>query len=133
MARVSTDDWVAISDFFGRYCWFVDENKADEWAALWTEDGTFTGTSPNPIVGREALKSIPTSSWAQGAGAMRHAFANLYLDYGDTKDTVIAHLYNQVSHWQDGGKLFVMAICTATLVRNGDGWLIKRNDVVMRR
>lgn len=131
--RVSVEDYIAISDFWGRYCWMVDENRADEWVALWTEDGVFTGMGPEPLVGREALRAIPAASFAQSGGAMRHAYANLYLDYGETKDVVIAHLYNMVTNWKSGGAFQVMAVCKATLVRDGDGWKVKRNDVVMWR
>jgi len=45
-----------------------------------------TGFGPEPLVGREALKAIPASSFALSGGAMRHAYANLYLDYGESRD-----------------------------------------------
>jgi len=130
---VSTDDFATISDFWGRYCWAVDENRADDWVALFTEDGVFTGFGPEPLVGREALKAIPASSFALSGGAMRHAFANLYLDYGESRDEVIAHLYNMVTNWKDGGAFQVMAVCKALLVRDGASWKVRRNDAVMMR
>jgi len=130
---VSTDDYASISDFWGRYCWAVDENRADDWVGLFTEDGVFTGFGPEPLVGREALKAIPASSFALSGGAMRHAYANLYLEYGETRDEVVAHLYNMVTNWKSGGSFQVMAVCKAQMVRDGASWKVKRNDAVMMR
>ena len=45
---ISTDDYVAIQDLLGNYCWLVDEGDESGWTALWTEDGTFIGFGPQP-------------------------------------------------------------------------------------
>ena len=128
---VSTDDFVSISDFFGRYCWRVDEGDEEGWAALWTEDGVFAGVLPEPVVGREALKMIPRGSMASGKGTIRHHVGSLNCDYdGEGRDTVIARYYNLVTNWIDGGAFTCLAASTARLVRHGDSWLIKRSDSV---
>jgi hypothetical protein len=124
---ITTEDYVAISDHMGRYCWLIDEGHADEWVALWTEDGIFTFIGgPETLHGREALKGLAVS-FAQ-TGGMRHLLGNLYCDYGASRDTVIAHAYNFVSKWSPGGAFMAMALCVVTLVRDGSGWKIKRND-----
>lgn len=129
--RITTDDWVSISQLMGDYCWRVDEGDGDGWAALWTEDAVFTGVLPEPVVGRDQLRGIPVMSFAAyGEGQMRHLFGNLTGSYGETRDIVHARFYNYVSGW--GGipaaGNFAMALCEAVFVRDGDGWLIKRND-----
>jgi hypothetical protein len=55
---ISTEDYVAVSDHLARYCWGVDEGDEDGWIALWTEDGVFTGVTPEPVVGRENLRQV---------------------------------------------------------------------------
>lgn len=122
---VSTDDYVAVVDHIARYCWRVDSGDSDGWAALWTEDGVFTGISPEPIVGREALRGVP-----DGQKGWAHKASNIFCDYGADEDTIHAHLYNFVTTWLPGepGKPNVMARCRMTLVRSGRGWLIKSNE-----
>lgn len=128
---ITTDDFVAISDHMGRYCFKVDEGDEEGWVALWTEDGVFTGVSPEPIVGREALKGVPRNEKEQAQGKMRHLIGNLHCDYVGGRDTVLARYYNLVTMWLSGGGFTCMALCDVTLVRNGDGWLISRNDTIV--
>lgn len=126
---VTTEDFVAISDHLGRYCWAVDDGDEEGWVALWTEDGVFTGATPEPCVGREALKGVPRYEKQLANGRMRHQTGNLHCDYVESdRDTVRARYYNLVTLWVDTPKFTAMAVCEAILVRNGSGWLIKRND-----
>ncbi|MDE1154092.1 MAG: nuclear transport factor 2 family protein [Micavibrio sp.] len=124
---VSTDDYVAVSDLLGNYCWKVDEGDADEWIKLWTEDGTFAGATPEPLVGPDQLKIIVALS-NQSNGKMRHMMGNLHCCYGETEDTILARFYNFVTDWTDGGSFKVLAVCNAIIVRIGEDWKVKRND-----
>ncbi len=126
---VSTDDYVSVSDFLGRYCWRVDEGDEEGWAALWTEDGVFAGVMPEPVVGREALKMIPRGAYASSGGKLRHHVGSLNCDYADgNKDVVIGRYYNLVTNWMQGGAFTCFASSTVRLLRNGDSWLIERSD-----
>lgn len=125
---VEPADLVAIADHMGRYCWAVDEGDEEGWAALWTEDGVFTGVSPEPLVGREALKSVPRFESQLSDGKMRHLIGNLVCDYQGDRDHVLARYYNLVTNWADGGQFICMALSEVRLVRDGKGWLIQRND-----
>ena len=69
---VSTDDYVAISDHLARYCWLVDEGDEEGWIALFTEDGVFTGVTPEPVVGREALRQVVRAALVGGTGEQQH-------------------------------------------------------------
>jgi hypothetical protein len=134
MDKLTVEDWVAISDHMGDYCWKVDSGDGDAWAALWTADGVFTGVTPEPIVGHESLREVPIKAFNDfGQGKMRHLFGNMTCRYGSTRDVVNAKFYNQIAVWggipQAGN--FCIALCEAVFVRNGDGWLIKRNDAVL--
>ena len=128
---VSIEDYVKISDHMGRYCWAVDEGDEEGWVALWTEDGVFTGIRPEPVVGREALKDVPRDEKLQANGRMRHLIGNLHCDYLGDQNTARARYYNLVTTFIDGGRFTCMAICEVILVRNGEGWLIKRNDATV--
>ena len=125
---VATEDFVAISDHMGRYCWAVDGNDPDGWASLWVEDGVFTGIAPEPVVGHAALKEVVRGEWLQANGRMRHLIGNLHCDYQGDKNTVLARYYNLVTNFSDGGKFTCMALSEVLLVRRGGGWLITRND-----
>jgi len=128
---VSTEDYVAISDHLARYCWAVDEGDEEGWIGLWADDGVFTGLTPEPIVGVEALRGVVRMGQANGPGKTRHIVANLTCDYQDGRDGVVASYYNFVTNWAQGGRLAVMALSKVQLERRGDGWLIRRNDSVV--
>lgn len=132
--RVSTDDYIALSDHMGRYCQYIDGGEPENWALCFTEDGVFDGpVTPEPVVGRAALKAFAAGTYAASSnGAMRHLVGNMSADYGESRDVAVANFYNFVTTWAGGpGQFAVMALCKATFVRNGDGWLIKRNAFTM--
>jgi hypothetical protein len=85
------------------------------------------------LVGHEALKGIPRLSFEKSGGKMIHMFSNLFCDYGDSRDAIIAEYYELVTNWQAGGAFQGVAICRAHLVRDGANWKMKRNDVTMLR
>lgn len=128
---VPVEDQLEVQDILGRYCWYMDENRGPEWAALFTEDGVFEGTRPEPVVGREALTAAPDQTWSRFQGGLRHLYSNLYLERGTNENELIARYYNQVTLWDDGAKPIMLALSTVTLVRaDADApWLIKRNSI----
>ena len=127
--KVTLEDRAEVQDVLARYCFFVDEGEADAWADLWTPDGVFAGVSPQPIVGREALKSVPPTSLA---GGCRHALANLIIEYGDSDDDIVVRCYNLVTAWLKDAELNCLAVARYHLVRRGDTWKIKSNAVRMQ-
>lgn len=131
MAKISLEDWMSINEFWSAYSWAFDDGKADEWVALWTEDGTFTGIAPEDVVGHAALKGVCDGSFADAKGGLRHLYGNLLVAYdGANKDVVRGRLYNYVSTWGMGEQSgnFTMALCNIVMVRSGAGWKLKRND-----
>jgi 3-phenylpropionate/cinnamic acid dioxygenase small subunit len=124
---ISTEDWHHINDVIARYCWCVDEADGDGWASLFTDDGQMNGMGLN-LKGREQLKGM-----AEGmrGGAMRHLYSNLVCEYaGGGKDEVKANYYSYVANYaQTGVNVVGMALCRATLVRQGGAWKIRRNDI----
>ena len=81
---VSVADAVAIYDLIGRYCYYVDHNGGDEWAALYTEDGEAVGMLPEPVIGRAQLRRVPIDSYERFGGKCVHQITNPMIDYGAT-------------------------------------------------
>jgi SnoaL-like domain len=125
---VRADDYVAISDLIGQYCWHVDRGEEDEWAGLWTEAGVFAGPMSDDVIGRDALKLIPRNVKLNPSGSMRHLSGSLSCTY-ISDDVVQARYYNLVTVWSDDkGELMVMTESVATVVRCEDRWLFQRID-----
>jgi hypothetical protein len=128
---ISIQDTLAVQDLLARYCWYLDQNRGAEWAALYTEDGVFEGTRPQPVCGRPKLQEVPSQGWTYSKGTMRHQYTNLYIEAGSDENGLLVRFYNQVSTWTEGYKPLMLASCTATLVRaNANApWRIKRNTI----
>ena len=132
MARLTPEDYVSVQQFWSDYCWAIDEGRSEEWAALWTEDGTFTGVAPEPLVGYESLLGFAKGVYSSnGNGNIRHMAGNLACEYGDSRDCVTARFYNYVTLWGGlpGAGSYVMALCEAVLLRSADGWKLRSNTV----
>jgi hypothetical protein len=130
--RVSVEDWVRVSDQLGRYSQHLDDGRADDFVALFTENGVIdTGVLPEPIAGSAALHTFvgTTYQYSEG-GKLRHLMGSLYCEYGASRDEIVARFYNFVSGWSDGvGACRYLSLCKAIMVRRGDGWLIERLDL----
>jgi uncharacterized protein (TIGR02246 family) len=72
-----SEDRDAIRHVMARYCLYMDASRGDEFASLFTEDGSFDTQMGDPVVGRAALSSLATMA---PAGAMHHMFTNLVID-----------------------------------------------------
>lgn len=132
MARLTTDDFCSVQEFWANYCWLIDEGQSEDWAALWAEDGVFTGVAPEPLVGHESLLSFAKGVFAaNGDGNLRHMAGNLTCKYDESRDAVKARFYNFVTLWGGlpGAGNRVIALCEATLLRSGESWKLKSNIV----
>ncbi|HEY3695853.1 nuclear transport factor 2 family protein [Phenylobacterium sp.] len=127
--KVTLEDRAEVSDVLARYCFFVDEGESDAWTDLWTEDGVFAGVTPEPIRGREALKQVPV--WSLSGGC-RHKLVNPILEYGDTDDEMIVRCYNFVTAWLNDASINSLAVARYHLLRRGDTWKIRSNQVRMQ-
>lgn len=132
MSGPSLSNLLVVQELLARYCWYVDEGRGAEWAALYTDDGVFEGTRPEPVCGRAALAEVPVQLQEQFGGRLRHQFSNLYLEPSEDQNALIAKYYNQIGTWDGGPKLLMLAVTTASLIREGadSPWLIERVTVV---
>lgn len=130
--RVSVEDWVRVADQLARYCHHLDDGRADDVVALFTDDGVIdTGPPRQPVSGAAAIRGFVKMAYEHtGRGRMRHHLGDLYCDHDGGADVITASYYNFVSTWGDvGGVCQEMALSKATMVRQSDGWLIKRMEM----
>jgi hypothetical protein len=127
---VTVEDFVALQNLVGKYQWLVDGGDSEAWAALWTEDGAFTGGATQPFVGHEQLKQVPAWVKTGWNGALRHLTGSFYAEYGENTNEVIVRYYNLVTTWNDPSpKLFTMSLSEMRLVRRSGDWKIAANAV----
>jgi ketosteroid isomerase-like protein len=128
--EISVEDFIAIQNLIGDYQWCVDGGDAEGWADLFLEDGAFLGGVTEPVVGRAALRTIPTWVLETWGGNLRHTTGSLHMRYGETTDAVIARYYSLVTNWnEDPPQLFTMSLSEMRLVRRPSGWRIQSNTV----
>jgi hypothetical protein len=128
--NISVEDFVTLQNLVGKYQWLVDGGDSEGWAALWTEDGVFSGGATQPFAGHEALKQVP--AWVRSGwnGALRHHAGSLYAEYGATTDEAIVRYYNLVTTWNEAQpKLFTFAVSEMRLVRRAGQWKIASNTI----
>ena len=126
---VSVADAGAIYDLIGRYCYYVDHNGGDEWAALYTEDGEAVGMLPEPVIGRAQLRRVPIDSYERFGGKCVHQITNPMIDYGATADEALVKATGLVTLWTNGGSLFCGVNYDIALVRIDGSWKIRLNKV----
>lgn len=76
------EDKDAIRELMARYCFLVDGKQYDEWADLFTEDGSFEVTSLFRFEGRAAIRSfadgIPLND--RGLPGFKHCTMNQIIE-----------------------------------------------------
>jgi hypothetical protein len=128
--KLPNEDFLAIQQLVGRYQWMVDEGQGEEWADLYTSDGSFSRDGVDPVQGHEALTQIPKWVKANWKGLLRHLSGSLVIEGGPNENEAIARYYNFVTSWTDGvPKMFSFALSELLLVRNDVDWKIKNHHV----
>nr|WP_279627011.1 nuclear transport factor 2 family protein [Streptomyces zinciresistens] len=121
--------------FYAEQMRHLDEGRAREWAATFTEDGVFGQNSgAEPVRGRTAITAAVRANQARLAAdpqQRRHVFAMLTVDpAGD--GAVRARSYAQVLVTPPGGPttLRLSAVCEDELVPvAGGGWAVRHRRV----
>jgi 3-phenylpropionate/cinnamic acid dioxygenase small subunit len=123
-----------VEQFYAWQMQAMDDGRADEWAATFTEDGEFAANAfPEPTVGRPALAAAARAARAaqQAEGVVhRHWLSMVTVDpVGD--ETVRARCYALVIATRLGGATVIhrSTVCEDELVRAGDGWAVSRRSV----
>ncbi|GAA3108475.1 SRPBCC family protein [Streptomyces rectiviolaceus] len=134
-APVSAELYVGVQRFYAEQMRLLDEQRAEEWAGTFTEDGVFEqNTGPAPVRGREAIADAVRRNLARLADTpqqRRHVFSMLTVEPGP-EGTVRARSYAQVLATPPGGPtvLHVSTVCEDELVPDGGhGWRVRHRRV----
>ncbi|MEV6041440.1 nuclear transport factor 2 family protein [Nonomuraea sp. NPDC052116] len=77
--RLTCEQHQEIIDLYARYSHAFDEGRADEVAALFTEDGVFAREGAAPVVGRDGLAALVRAA-AERAPGMRHVVSGILVE-----------------------------------------------------
>jgi 3-phenylpropionate/cinnamic acid dioxygenase small subunit len=76
---LSLEDRAALNDLYARYAYTFDGAHADDWAALFTEDGRFKPPGVDAVVGTEALHAF-VAARSEATPGMRHLISNVLVE-----------------------------------------------------
>ena len=126
MTRVKLDvvDRLDIQDLFGRYCFLIDENRGDEWAALFARDAVFDVPGLARLEGREQIRSMVDMVSAQSRGNWRHQLTNIVAEPGRDAGTAAVRMSGLVTDWSDRGAVSTFSDYSATLRKFDGEWTI---------
>ena len=85
-AKLDVVDRLDIQDLFARYCFLIDENRGDEWAALFVRDAVFDVPGLARLEGREQIRTMVDMVSAQSRGNWRHQLTNIVAEPGHGLD-----------------------------------------------
>nr|WP_267889361.1 nuclear transport factor 2 family protein [Streptomyces sp. NBRC 110035] len=126
--------YVSVQRFYAEQMRLLDEGRAEEWAATFTEDGVFGQNSgAEPVRGRTAISAAVRANQARLAAdpqQRRHVFAMLTVDPA-ADGAVRARSYAQVLVTPPGGPtvLHLSAVCEDELVPAAGGWAVRHRQV----
>jgi ketosteroid isomerase-like protein len=120
----ATRDRILIHELFGRYYHAVDTKDAEGWLALWADDGLLSN-APHEARGREQLAVFARDHVADPGKHTRHLVTNVFCDVDGDRAAATSYMLVVDSAVQDAQR--ATAICHSDLVRDGDGWKLRRH------
>ncbi|MBB2744979.1 UNVERIFIED_ORG: hypothetical protein FHR35_004828 [Microbispora rosea subsp. rosea] len=133
-APQSAELYLAVQHFYARQMQLLDDGKADEWAATFTEDAVFAANArPEPVRGRADIAAgarQATEQLALDGLVRRHWLGMLSVDTR-SDGTVLARSYALVISTPKGGQagIHVSTVCADVLVWDGDDLLVRSRHV----
>lgn len=123
------EDESAIRRLLSEYCHHYDDNRADEFAALFTDDATFTIIG-NTHAGRQAIHdNIALQKPGQDPG--QHISFNYVIDVSPDRET--ARAWTDFCYLRRSGHKYSITIAGRyfdRLVRNPDRWRFASRTIV---
>ena len=117
----------AIRETFAMYCYNVDDNKPDDFAALFAEDCVWEGGPIGKFEGREALRGFAAGINQQwGPNTFRHHLANHVVKVDGDKAHLTAYVNVIKGKAGDSIAVFASGRYDVDFVRQGGKWLIKK-------
>jgi 3-phenylpropionate/cinnamic acid dioxygenase small subunit len=125
----------AVQSLYARQSHLIDGGDAAGWAATFTADGVFASPSyPAPVTGTADLTAFAARFAEAGrtsGDVQRHVVTNVDVVEA-TADELRVRAYLQIVGTRAGEDARLVRITTLhdRLVRDADGWLVARRDVV---
>lgn len=78
------DDVREVANLLSVYCQFIDDGRLEEWAGLFTEDGTFTYPGREPVRPIDIIEAYRAGTQIAEAGGLfsKHQTLNPAIDVG---------------------------------------------------
>jgi len=123
-----------IQQFYAKQMQLLDAGRVAEWAASFTEDGTFAANAhPEPARGRTAIREAAQNTVKDLAakGLVRRHWLGMLALYPDADGSVLARSYAQVLETPYGGPatLRMSTVCQDVLLHDGEQWLVRDRQV----
>lgn len=96
---LSVEDRLDIENLFALYAYHVDDGAADEWIAMFTDDGVFDVPGLDRFEGPDALRKIMDMVVAGSGGNWRHQTTNVVAEPGEQSGTANVRLRTLVTDW----------------------------------
>ncbi|MET8181535.1 nuclear transport factor 2 family protein [Streptomyces sp. NPDC005336] len=113
-----------IRDLYARYSFAYDQGRADEYAALFTEDGVFEVVGGPEVQGREALAGMVSAAAALPARTL-HMVSNVLVTV--TGDSATGQAYVQLLALADAAlRVVTVGTYDDTFVRTATRWQLSR-------
>ncbi|MGV9297621.1 nuclear transport factor 2 family protein [Amycolatopsis sp. NPDC003676] len=128
-------EYPSIQNFYSRQMHLLDDGKVDEWAATFTEDGSFGANAhPAPFVGRTAIADGARKAHAALAerGVQRRHWLGMLAAEPRTEGGYRVRSYAQILETPRGGQTTVLmsTTCDDVLVRTSEGeWRVQSRAV----
>jgi hypothetical protein len=134
-AKLSLEDRLDIQSLYSRYARCVDGGQAENYAALFKQDGSFTrvnsspqgsggsGLPPQAFEGRGALIALVNDLAKVFQGKMRHQLTDIQIEPGDGPDDALGICYGLITDWREGaGRISMHCTYRSTIRRTSEGW-----------
>ncbi len=123
-----------IQQFYARHMRLLDQGAVEEWAGMFTEDGTFAYDTGEPITGRAHIAAAAQKRVDQLAAegvTRRHWLGMLEVDPEDERGVVRTRYYAVSLATERGGRPQLTASTYAedALVRHEDTWRVLHRRV----
>lgn len=129
-----TDIYPQVQQFYARHMQLLDDGRLEEWAATFTEDGTFSVPNyPEPARGRTQLVAgarTAHSAMEEAGERRRHWHGMVAVDMRED-GTLAVRCYALVFHTPRGGapRLHRTCVCNDVLVWVGDELQVRERVV----
>jgi len=95
---------VEVQELLSRYCHYLDHDRGDCWAKLFTHDGVFEDSDGLVLRGHGELGSLPSIIARDGGGMLRHMVSSIIVDRCATSRDLVVSAYGPVADLRgDGG------------------------------